>query len=517
MVTTAVIAASLAAQVQAAAQKYCVVSIGIDRRTASAPFNQSHGPTRFLLAGEAATPVAIDDVRVPPAAPTYKVRTAFWRYRPDFRFEGPYWLDYSTQNPVTDGVRTYLQGYRELKDTALARKIGRPISDGRVFFAESGGVPKALGGPLALKDWQFLLRTYNPRLTGVVVEGITGGFDTPQKHSTFLVQGSNARFVNDKSVGGIERMFPRWRLSVATRDRQVSLFDPASGRRTDLTLPHANDLPMWESVNVDRDGWIFAEGEGYDYAIKWHHAGSAIQTDRIIRYSGEGWFERFLKWILGVHRGETPIDETVSSAQCVDFSRVLQLTLFCKPAKVFREGRLKPIGDGETPLKRWIGDSTSLGVALFSGSDGGLYAFDRNSVRRVNGIGGDLTHIVDLPASRRTFAYAYGGTFEIVGRFPNLRGRRLNLPGDPARSVSGRYPTLEVQVTEFQLTHDAIAFSPMGIWRLGDQAAETIWRSDKTPIQLAGGISPTSVAVWGGTIFRTADEKLHLLKLCRSS
>lgn len=255
--------------------------------------------------------------------------------------------------------------------------------------------------------------------------------------------------------------------SASADGNRIRLIGP-TGRGRQLWLAHTDDFEEWESLNIDRDGWLFAEGWGNDYAIKWRHQNGGIAVERVVKYTGSGWFGRLARWLLRREK-DTPVASTHYSAQCVDFSPVLQLTMFCKPAKVMREGELEDIGDGDAPLKRYIGDATGARAALFHGEDQGLYAFDGETVQKVGGITARFVAVRDFPEARRTFITGAGKAAELIGRFPHLRLRPIDLPKSEVRY---NYPP-----RRYEFPHTSRQSRTAGLYRrgrLGDPAGRHI-------------------------------------------
>lgn len=499
----------------AAARGYCVQRVGLKRVAAAEPYRQSNGPSQFLLADKARTPLAIDTVKEPAGGDRYFLRQILWRFTSDRRLEGPYdFASYDVRG--TDGTAVYLSRQVPLRSTAGGGSAPPPgLGESEIHVVNPGGLPKVVKGPWTGQGWTLRPGGFDPDLGGFRVEAWSNPAKGPQRQRSYLVRGTDVISLGDAQPPPPTKRFPAWHLAVRAKDHQVELIDMRGRAGRDLDLRHAGDLEGWESLNVDRYGWLFAEGWGNDYAIKIDNR-AGIKAEKIHRYTGRGWLARFLAWLFG-NGGGTPIHRTTGSAQCVDFSPVLALTLFCKPAKVLRRGELADIGDGSFPLQRYAGDATGARVALFTGTDDGLYAFDGRQVQSVaKRIGGRL-QVQDIPEAGRTFVTAGAAAYEIRGRFPRLRLAAIDTRAPPriatkAQCCLSRYGMDTSRFVAFPGTTDILGFNhATGLWLIGGDRVERIWQTQGRQIALAE-IAPASI--WKGMVFLTMDKVPHLITRC---
>ena len=488
----------------AAASPFCVSRLGEDSRTADGGEARSVGPTRFEPSRAVSTPLAFDEVRDDlQDGEHYNVTKRYWRYGADRQFEGPHTSGYQLEVVGSDGRLIYLKGGRYATD-AQSRGNGAEGKhwQERLFVARPGGVPEMVGGILARPQWTYDIEGYREDLGGVVVRSSINPASGPSTQSYLLATGTIVRPISEDAARP-HTLFPRWNLSVSTGGNFLRLIGPNRlGRQ--LRLPHTDDFEEWESLNIDRYGWLFAEGWGNDYAIKWKHRDSGIAVERVVRYTGSGWFARLARWFLSTE--EEAVSSTHYSAQCVDFSPVLQLTIFCKPAKVLREGELEDIGNAVAPLKRYVGDATGARVALFRGEDQGLYAFDGEAVQKVSARF-DAVH--DFPEAKRTFVAGPGVASELVGRFPRLRLRKIEVP-ETERSFD--FPPAGTGVHFLPGHQEPLIFTAGGVWTVQQGGvAQSLWQAEDSPVQVS---EVTPAGVWKGLIFRTQAGRTMLIRSC---
>jgi hypothetical protein len=502
--------------------RYCVEPVEIDRVPAKTPVNLSRGPDRFVVGDDTANPIAVDHVQTPDKNPKYVIdRQVMWRFGADFRLHGPYDLK-GFQMMGSDGTVTYLK-HGEYRTSAGTAQASSDDWIEHLYTVESGKLPKLIRGPLARADWEVRPLRFDQRLGGAIVSMSRKTPKGPDQIETYLVRGDSIRRIADTwRIPGNFYSSPQHNVDVfGTGDRStIELTDRKTGHAIRLELPQAGDNEMWswESLNIDRYGWLFAEGNGNDYAIKLRDDGKRIKAETIYRYTGYGWPARILHWLID-KRAKTPITWTYHSRQCVRFSQALELTLFCKPLKVLVEGKLRDIGDGSAPLAEYVGDAQSARVALFTGTDGSLYAYDGRGTQLVRRDLGRWADVQDLPASRQTFVVAGNASFRLAGAFPKLRLDPVDLSAGPRSgpkrecclSLGPRFAS--VIFRSFPQTGDVLAFSTeSGVWEMENaRTAQSLWRPVDSPIDLRN-VSPA--AVWNGMVFMTIDHKPYRIGRC---
>jgi hypothetical protein len=471
---------------------------------------QSRGPTQFLLAGDASTPLPVDEVREPAGPGRYYSRTIVWSFGRDGRFRGPSPVT-TFQVDGTDGQVNYLSTHQQLPPEKGAALGGW---DSRFYYVENGGEPRRISLPAPGPHTQYILTRRATPGNGPIITTSTPQPGKADLQQQWLVRGGHMEPI-PQWLASPQYRFDRWGLSVGTEADQVHLQDLRTGSHIDIEVRRTDDIGGIESVNVDRYGWLFVENEGSDYAIKWHHGRSGIDVDRVVRFTGRGFWSRFFAGLTGVDRGMR-VDETHWSAQCVDFSPALQLTLFCKPAKVLRDGHLERIGHGSSTFDRYVGDATGLRVALLRGTDGELYAYNGEDVQSLGSKAGRFPLVQDLPTTGRTFVTSGASSWEIVGQFPRLRLRAIRFSGQaaPFACCLSLHGMSYARFVPFPHTTDVIAFSTLlGAWRLDRDRATFLWPTQGSEIDLK---SIASAEIWGGLVFSTSNKRNYVLKNCAS-
>ncbi len=497
---------------------YCVKPISVTKRQVKGLANTSQSPTKFMLAGEADTPLAIDEIRRPAANCRYTdchtVERVFWRFTPRYTFEGPYTSEYSLYGEATDGSTIYLNGGRYRKDTAAAKTTydGKQ-SEVRFYTATQGGLPEKLGYPLDDDNWNYREQGFTPE-RGYLVSAYHNPPKGQEQRRTFVIRGRQVTETESNS-NLPDVVFAKWKIEVSAGDAGVKIYDKKTRSLLSLNLPPTDDYGGFESINIDRYGWLFLENYGNDYAVKWKRRDDQLKLAHLVKYTGSGWLGRSLRWLLPGDRG-TRVNETRYSPQCVNFSPVLQLTLFCKPAKVLRDGQLEDIGGNDVADARYLADATGKGVALLKKRDGSLFAFDGKHVQKIGSTDTWSGGVSDFKTLGRTFIVTSNGTAELVGSFPKLSLDPIPMDNKQSKRTKGG-AAYGINSAELQIipgSSDIAAFSPAGIRVWEHNEWRWAWRDEGNQINSAQRAVP--VGVWKGVLFATNDSQFKLLTRCGS-
>jgi len=138
----------------AAASSYCVQRVGLNRVPSAERFRQSRGPSNFLFADKAATPLAIDTVKERVGPDHHFNRQVLWRFAPDLRFEGPYDFP-SYELSETDGTSFYL--FRSAPSRPRSEHGNAPIKVGEdeIYVITPDGLPQIVKGPWTGQGWNL--------------------------------------------------------------------------------------------------------------------------------------------------------------------------------------------------------------------------------------------------------------------------------------------------------------------------------------------------------------------------
>jgi hypothetical protein len=496
---------------------YCVKPVKIEKRQVFGLANTSKAPTKFLLAGEADTPLAIDEVRRPTDNCRYKdcytVERVYWKFTPRYTFSGPYISEYSLSGETTDGATIYLKGGRYRTDTEAAKQShdGKQWET-RFYTATQGGVPEKLGYPLDDESWNYHSGEFLPE-RGYAVSASSNSADGKQQWRYFVIRGLKVTELG-ADIKIPDAVFPKWNIEVSAGEQDVEIHDRKTGSTLSLSLPPTDDFGGFESLNIDRYGWLFLENYGNDYAVKWERRDNQLKLARLVKFTGSGWMGRLVRWLLPGSLS-TRVDETHYSPQCVSFSPVLQLTLFCKPAKVLHNGQLEDIGGADVSDAGYLADATGKGVALLKKRDGSLFAYDGKQVQKVGSTnswsGGE---VFDFKTLGRTFVVTSTGTAELVGRFPKLSLENIPLDASQMKWMKDG-ATYGINSADLQIipgSSDIAIFSPAGIRVWEQNEWRWAWREELNPIDSSQRVVP--VGVWKGVLFVTNNSDYKLLTRC---
>ena len=280
----------LIAQQAAAAPRtgYCVGPIRLQRIATGEPFRQSPGPSKLLFANEAATPLLIDTVQEPAGTDRHCNRMVLWRFDSKNRLTGPHDIS-SYDIKGTDGRTFYLL------------KQGEGLAHDELSALRPDGLPEVIKGPWNESGASLFAQGIDTSRKRFVFSAQSESKDGPWTRTLYETDGRVVAPLGETVPFIADASFPSSNLAIETDGSTVSLRNLRSGAQVDLQLSHASDLAGWESYNIDRYGWLFIEGSGNDYAIKFR-SDDALQIERIDRYTGKGVFARFLEWLSELRR-----------------------------------------------------------------------------------------------------------------------------------------------------------------------------------------------------------------------
>lgn len=488
---------------------YCVRPITIEKVDAPMPYSQSKGPSTLKFAFDTSTPFPVDNVKDPPDTEPYYLREVFWHIQPDYRLSGP--INIGQRRVLgTDGRLVYLlESNREIDTDEDASS--QPRED-RIWSLAADGEMEPVEGPWTDARWHLSLESNKNSLDKLVLIGWAKEPGSSNRQNYFALKDGRVEHWGEDRPFIPQKTFPEFAVSV-DYGYGLSLKHSKDQAIQTLSLPHTEEHGWWESVNIDRYGWLFAEGYGNDYAVKLDLE-DGLEVDRIHRFTGRGWLARFFEWIFGIGP-ETEVDSTQWSSQCVDYSPVLRLTLFCDPAKVLREGNLHDFPDHTSELDRYLGDASGAGVALIEGQKNELYAFDGKALQLVSNNLGNFVKTQDVPEAKRTFVNSETGSYELMGTFPNLilveLASRNRGDKEGRKTVDSNLAFRGMTFWSFPNSTSVLGFDKRSVWHFGKKSNEMIWKAQNARI-LASEVAP--VANWGGLMFLTADAQANLIEQC---
>ncbi|MBV7264779.1 hypothetical protein [Erythrobacter ani] len=489
---------------------YSARPITIERVAASKPYSRSQGPSKLKFAFEATTPLLSDNVKDPPDASKHYLREVFWHIQPDYRLVGPINVpDHLVLG--TDGHFIYLRESKHLAG-GYEEFVGRTRED-RIWSLAPDGQMELVEGPWTEERWALSVENAQSGLGKVFLVGWPQEPRSSTRQTYFALKEGRVEFWGEDRPFIPKKSFPEFNFAVQDDGHGLSLKSSKSEETHALSLPHTMEHGWWESLNIDRYGWLFAEGYGNDYAIKLNLEKS-LNVDQVHRFTGRSWFGRLAEWLFGIGP-ETDISSTQWSSQCADFSPTLRLTLFCDPAKVLREGVLQDFPQHSGELDRYLGDASGLEVALIKGPQNELYAFDGEAIQLVSDSLGSFVKAHDVPEAKRTFVTGGSGGYELTGSFPNLALVKL---ADRTSRVEGSYETEGLNQAFRRMTFmsapgsgGVLGINRNSVWHIGEGSNDLIWQASNARI-LTSEIAP--VADWDGLIFLTEDSRANLIKRC---
>jgi hypothetical protein len=480
---------------------------------------EATGPSEFVYANEAWTPLAISKVQGDGDAEAYPSKRVLWRWGNDGRFHGPEKL-WGFEPKGTDGRYVYLE--RQVEPQADAAPDNRnvpkipPATVSRIFSLDNGGPAEDI---LAPTGSDAILRfTIAEARNGFGPILLTERAD-PELPERPLQERWSARGTKLSQVEGYKNLryaFPRAGLKIDADEHALDVTDVITNTRLTVGVPTRDDVNGIESLMLDRFGWLFVENGGSDYAVKLARNRHGLRTDRVVEFTGRGWLSRIVSFLFGADKG-VRIDRRQWSSQCANQSAVLGMALFCKPFRALRSGRLEKVDKLPSSADRWIGDATGKGVALLRTQPGGLYATDGYGAQRISNLNLRLPFVQDVPEAGRTFVTAGGHAWEVVGGYPNLRLRQLIFSaqkGEGARfnCCLSEFGSSNVRFIAVPGTSKVLAVhSTLGIWLLGADHAKMVWKTDQFAINLN---SVARADVWSGLVFLTENHTPYLLKRC---
>ena len=536
-----IVSALLAEQAQAAEAKYCVVDVPVMRRSVAGLAGPFDGPERYLYDGVLPTPFAYSEVRMPAKNGGYWTQKLYWRFTSDRRLEGPYQYREMLHEIGNIGDIAYFSGSQAPWFRGTSK--GDVAAPQKFFAATSGGLPQLLPAPPDRADWHSSGTSLAANEGGIKVHYWRDVPGKQQEQEYYIIRTDGySRTVRDEG-GPVFRPLAGSNLKVST-DGHLSFSDAVGGNALKLKLRLSGEYGSgWESVNIDRYDWIFAEGGGNDYAIKLDTSGGKIALEKLYRYTGHGWLARFFQWLSS--DDFTPENRTFWGSQSVSFSPLLRLTIFGRPSQVLKDGLLEDIGDGE--VDRYQGDASGAGAALFSGSKRELFAFDGEQLQLLVGPGERRvnTHehmpksirdkmqdevywlgrwsVKDVPEIGRTFVFIDGKPFELKGRVPKVRLEPLPPVSYLGETVNyGRYMSRHFTASKFVRfpgSEDVLAFGTRGVFQYAATNTLPVWQMNpavpfKTNLEAIDFSSIVSVGAWNGIMFQSRDKRFHFVRRC---
>lgn len=489
----------------------------VDNEVAVAP-TAINGPTEFLYANEAETPLAVSKVPRSGDAEGYPNGLLLWRWGADGRFYGPDRLR-GADPQGTDGRFVYVQVPVEAVTADDATGMEHAGSGRRFYVLDQGGAPQEIRR-FGVQGAQFRF-AISPALRGFGPVLLTSRPD-PELPSRPLQERwvpHGTRLAPLEGYREARYRLDRGRLEVAADEHMLEIVDRPGGTRTTAVVPNRDDISGVESVALDRFGWLFVEKGGSDYALKLARSAGALKVERIVEYTGRGMLSRLLGFLFGMDRG-AKIDEVHHSAQCADFSEALRLTFLCKPFRVLREGEPEKVDDAPTSTLRWKGDASGKRVALLSSAKDGLWATDGVRVQHLAALGRYAVAVQDVPQAGRTFITEGDQSWELVGGFPRLQLRRVNFAAADGRLAEAKCCLAQFRLSNIRFiampgTTQLLAFhSRIGVWELGNRSAKLLWRTGGSSIDLN---SIARADVWKGMVFQTQARTTYRIGRCGAS
>jgi len=501
------------------AARFWVKPVELQIVAAREPFSRSLGPSKFFFSDQSAPTIAVDHVKVRAEGPSYIdgdsyfLRQVYWRFSEGVRLIGPY--DISRYYEIgNDGESAYFFENFGVSGQD-ATEDGFP--EDRVWsLAPSGGM-RMVEGPWTGNDWDLSSEYGSPTSGKIVLRAWANDGGRRAHQGYFAIKNGVVEPLGTAPPFIPFKIFTEQNIAIqAGSGREFVIRNLGNDTDVALSLPHTSEYGGWESLNIDRYGWLFAEGYGNDYAIKLTFK-EGLTSDRIHRFTGRGWLGRFFEWIFN-YGPESQIDSTQWSSQCADYSPILRLTLFCDPAKVLRDGTLQDMPVQSSKLDRYLGDATAAGVALIKGQQSELYAFDGEEFQLLADDLGQFVKAQDVPQAKRTFVTSGSGAYELVGNFPNLtlvalasRNHRVEAKSE-TENLNLAFRRLKF--LSFPDSTSVLGIDDRGVWHFGKDAHEMIWQAPVDPSAriLTSEVAP--VSAWGGLVFLTADNKANLIIQC---
>jgi hypothetical protein len=349
-------------------------------------------------------------------------------------------------------------------------------------------------------------------LDGFLISSMKGEHGTTQR--TWLLHGDATKPLVEYTAELVADL-PGFGATAVLGSRRLSFVYP-DGRTAEVAhLNSGDDYNGWDGLHETSDpGWLYVDGAQYDHAIFVDAHGPNPILTKSIRFWEDwknrdvGFFDRALRAFL-----DMPMpDEFPGRAHvgpCRSFSRAIGRMIFCDDHYELRDGAVVPIGGGSVPLARHLGDAGRLGITLFIGADGRLYAYDGETLRPIRGEALEHGLVQDLPAIGRTFISTNGALFELRGPSDDLELVRLPFSG-------AGFPTVRLAPG----AGDALVFTQSGIDLIEADSLRPLWQPPAHARLLHH--SSADVRGWNGTLLAVARgtsgaKDIHLLTTCPES
>lgn len=502
---------------------YCVRPVPVERAAGAPviPLNKSYDgspretqPNYFRLAPGANFPILYDIHQSTGADGKVQGFRPFWRLDPARKIVGPYLYDDSLSTDddelVSDNPgRTLMIGSRFGLDAA-----GKEQWQSRLYESVAGSEPRLVDEKLQASVAMPSRLGESKMLGGAIFETTKQVEGNQYEVRSLLLRGENVEALDDGAVGLFADL-PRVGLVAALSSRALSFIHPDHRVERISPLNPGDDYGGWAGFHETRDaGWFYADGVQYDNALKIEQRGGTSIATEIVRIrEDQGLFETFMRWITGFDRAQMQrhrLSRMITAGTCRRFSPAIGRMIFCDTMQEMRAGNLHQIGDGS--LSRYVGDAPRLGVALFLGQGGRVYAYDGDELFDVAGELHTPATVYDIAGLGRTFIAAKEGLFELKGGVSALKLVRLG--GIEA-------PNLQfTAVLSSPDGRDVLFFDRSGVYRSVDDRLEPVWQPGPAGrIDVTGYTVPTPVLGWSGILVATRNKvsgpaEFHLVERC---
>lgn len=441
----------------------------------------------------------------------------FWRLDPARKIVGPYLYDDSLSTDADELVsdnpgRTLLIGSRYGLDA-----VGKKQSQSRLYESVAGSEPRLVDEKLQAAVAMPTHLRKSRMLGGAVIDSRKQVEGNRYEVRSLLLRGENLEALDDVDVGLLADL-PRVSLVAVLSGRALSFIHPDHRVEQITPLNPGDDYGGWHGFHETRDaGWFYADGVQYDHALKVEQRDGKWIAAEIVRIGDDqGLFETFMWWISGFDRRRMQrhrLSRMITAGACRRFSPAIGRMIFCDNMQEMRAGELRQIGDGS--LSRHVGDAPRLGVALFLGKGGRVYAYDGDELLDVAGELHTRGMVHDIAGLGRTFISAKEGLFEIKGGADALKLVRLGSIEAPNLQFTSVLPSPDGR--------EVLFFDGSGVYRSAGDRLVLIWQPGPAGrIDVTGSTVPTPVLGWNAILVATRKNvsgpaEFHLVERCGSN